>query len=166
MRTQEALRKIKTYRPTSLKEFKTLGLLGRYVGSGVFRESFRIRGTNLIVKFPLNESRHGRTPVYKSGIAHSRAEMRRVHKLKKIKALRAHLPKVWYYDKTHGIVVMPHYIKLGGYGGWNKIEMLGKVINKLMKQYAHTAMNDIQGDNTRMTAGKYNKRIVFVDLGY
>jgi hypothetical protein len=166
MRTQEALRRIKTKRPTSLNEFKALGLLGKYVGRGVFRETFRVTGTNLIVKFPLNEARDCRTPVYKGGIAHSRTEMRRLTKLKKIKALRTHLPKVWYYDKTHGIVVMTHYIKFGGYGGWKKMELLGSVINKLIKQYAHTAMNDITGDNTRMTAGEGNKRIVFVDLGY
>lgn len=165
MRTQEALRKIKTNRPTSLKEFETLGLLGMYVGAGVFRESYRIRGTNLIVKFPLNDAGLGMPPDYKDGIAHSRTEMCRLDKLWKIKALRAHLPKVWYYDKTHGIIVMTHYIKLFGYGGWKKIELLGKVINKLVKQYAHTSMTDIHGDNTRMTAGR-KKRIVFVDLGY
>lgn len=166
MRTQDALRKIKTKRPTTLKEFKALGLIGRYVGCGAFRESFRVKGTNLIVKFPLNESRIDEKPIYKCGVGHSRTEMKRLKKLRRIKALKTHLPKVWYYDQRHGIVVMTHYAKFGGYGGWNKIELLGKVINKLMRQYAHTAMNDIHGDNTRMTGGKYNKRLVFVDLGY
>src|SRR5208283_4979132 len=127
MRTQEALRKIRTHRPTSLNEFKTLGLLGRYIGSGVFRESFHVRGTNLVVKFPLNESWSDKKPKYKSGIAHSRTEMRRFKKLRRIKALRSHLPKIWYYDQGHGIVIMTHYAKFGGYGGWNKIELLGKV---------------------------------------
>jgi hypothetical protein len=165
MRTQEALRKIRTQRPTSLKEFKTLGLLGRYIASGVFRESFRIKGTNLIVKFPLNESESDKKPEYRSGIAHTRTEMRRLKKLMRIRALRSHLPKVWYYDQSHGVVVMTYYANFDGYDACDKIELLGKVINKLMRQYAHTAMNDIQGDNTRMAGGK-NKRLIFVDLGY
>jgi hypothetical protein len=166
MRTQEALRRIKRHRPTSLNDFKALSLLGKYVGSGVFRETFRVKGTNLIVKFPLNEARSERKPVYKSGIAHTRTEMRRFYKLRRVKALRSHLPKIWYFDPRHGIVVMTHYAKFGGYGGRNKIELLGQVINKLMRQYAHTPMNDIHGDNTRMAGGKFNKRIVFVDLGF
>jgi len=164
MRTQEALRKIRRHRPTSLSEFKAIGLLGRYIGNGVFRESFRIRGTNLIVKFPLNESRTEK-PKFKSGIAHSRTEMRRLKKLGRVKALQTHLPKVWYYDHTHGIVVMTHYEKSSGYGGRDKIELLGRVVNKLLKQYAHTTMNDIHGDNTRCAKGKFD-RLIFVDLGY
>ena len=166
MRTQEALRKIRTHQPTSLKNFKALGLLGKYVGSGVFRESYRIKGTNLIVKFPLYDAMSERKSAYESGIAHTRTEVRRFYKLRCVKALRSHLPKIWYFDLRHGIVVMTHYAKFGGYGGWNKIELLGKIINKLIRQYAHTTMNDIHGDNTRMAGENFNKRIVFVDLGY
>ena|SRR5271166_1351420 len=165
MQTQQALRRIQTKRPTSPKEFRDLGLLGRYLGCGAFRQSFRIRGTSLIVKFPLNEST-GHKPVYKSGIGHSRTEMRRYKKLHHVKALRPHLPKVWYYDAKHGVIVMTHYAKLGGYGGWTRIGLMGNVIRKLILQICRTAMNDINGDNIRMAGGKYNKRLIFVDLGY
>ena len=155
MRTQEALRKIRRHRPISPKGFKSLGLLGAYIGGGVFRETFRIKGTNLIVKFPLNEA--------ESGIGHMRTEMRRLAKINQVKALRPHLPKVWYYDKSYGIIVMTRYIQPSKS---RTLYLMGEIIRKLVKQYAHTEMNDIHEDNMMMTAGKNNKRLVFVDLGY
>jgi hypothetical protein len=166
MTNQKALRKIRRHRPTSLNEFKDLGLLGRFVGAGVFRESYRIRGTTLIAKFPLDEAPKNKPPCYTCGISHTRTEVARIKKLRAVAVFRPHVPRIWYHDARHGIVVMTYYPKLGGHGGWDRITLLGKVIRKLLRKVAHVQMNDIHGDNIRMTAGRYNKRLIFVDLGY
>lgn len=167
MTNQQALRKIKRHQPTSPDDFRALGLLGRFVGAGVFRETYRIRGTNLIVKFPLDEAPKDKPADYTCGRVHTRTEVKRIAKLSTIPVLRPHLPKVWYADLKHGVVVMTHYVKAsGGYGGWNRIELLGRIIRKLVKLVAHTEMNDIHGDNVRLAGDKHSRRLVFVDLGY
>jgi hypothetical protein len=113
------------------------------------------------VKFPLNEGTK-KKPDYNEGIEHSRAEVRRILKLAKVKELRPHLPAVHYYDRSNGIMVMTWYPKLSE--GWNRIDLMENVIRKLVRRIAHTTLSDSSGDNIRM-AGKPN-RLILVDLGY
>ena len=160
--TAKALQTIRRSKPVTLQAFTDLGLLGRYVGSGVFRCAYRVRGTSLVVKLPLNEGTK-KKPYYQSGIDHSLAEVRRILKLAKIKELRPHLPAVHYYDRRNGILVLTWYERIACH--WERVELLGDVISELICRVAHTRTSDISPENIRLLEGKPN-RLIFCDLGY
>jgi len=162
---QRALNLIRKNRPTSLKQFSELGLLGRFIGAGVFREVYKVKDSGLIAKFPLNEAGKGKTPNYTSGVEHSASEVRKIRKLSKFKELRPHMPEIVYYDRVNGIVVMKYYPRLDlMYDA--RIELLGNVLGKVVRKLTHASMRDIRGDNVRMTGPKNRRRMIFADLGY
>ena len=95
-----------------------------------------------MVKFPLDND----------GIQHSVSEMRRIRRLGRIKELLPHLPKVLYFNGKSGIVVMEYYAALDPEKG---VELLGKVIKKLVSRIANVAMSDIHATTfDKENAGK------------
>ena len=132
-------------------DFETSGIKLRYIDEGVFRKVYKISGCPLVVKFPLDND----------GIQHSVSEMRRIRRLGRIKELLPHLPKVLYFNGKSGIVVMEYYKALDPEKG---VELLGKVIKKLVSRIAKVAMSDIHSDNIRQ--GRRGEIVVFSDLGY
>ena len=145
------LSRITKSRPTTPVEFRAIGIKLRFIDAGVFREVYKISGAPLVVKFPLDND----------GIQHSVSEMRRIRRLGRIKELLPHLPKVLYFNGKSGIVVMEYYKALDPEKG---VELLGKVIKKLVSRIAKVAMSDIHADNIRQ--GKRGEVVVFSDLGY
>ena len=102
VRKAKALKLIRKHSPTSPEAFKKLGLRLSYLGAGVFREVARIQGCDLVVKFPLDDG----AGCYAEGIAHSLSEMKRIERLARISEMKPHLPKVFYFDRKNGIIVM------------------------------------------------------------
>jgi hypothetical protein len=141
-------------RPTNPIAFKAAGIKLRYLSEGVFRKVYKISGCPLVVKFPLEEGGIA------DGIQHSISEENRIKRLSKIKELLPHLPKILYFDRRYGILVMEYYKSLEGD---KAVEQLGKVIKKLVSRIARVAMSDIHADNIRQ--GKRGG-LVFSDLGY
>ena len=151
---QTVLRAIVKNRPSTPKEFRKAGIKLRYLGNGVFREVYKIQGCPLVVKFPLNEEQD-----FAGGVAHSVSEVRRIKRLLRIQELKPHLPKVRYHDKESGVLVMTYYHRMSDN---RAVELLGKIVQKLVSKIARVQMTDIHADNVRSAAG----RLVFTDLGY
>jgi hypothetical protein len=146
--------RIQKARPTSPIAFKDAGIKLRYIDEGVFRQVYKISGCPLVVKFPLNDGS------VVDGVQHSISEVNRIKRLSKIKELLPHLPKIHYFDRKNGVLVMRYYKSLEGS---RAIEQLGRVIRKLVSRVARVAMSDIHADNIRQGI---QGGVVFSDLGY
>jgi hypothetical protein len=148
------LRAIIKSRPRTPEEFRKAGIKLRYIDHGVFREVYKIQDCPLVVKFPLNEDQD-----FAGGVAHSISEVRRIARLGKIKELKPHLPRIYYHDKKGGVLVMAYYHRMTDS---RAVELLGKVVQKLVSRIARVQMSDIHSDNVRQAVG----RLFFTDLGY
>jgi hypothetical protein len=161
MNTARALRLIRQHKPVTPQEWAALGFKFTVLGSGVFREACRIKGTDLVVKSPLDEGR-GPHHDYSEGIQHSKSEMNRLGRLARIDVLKPYLPTVYYYDAKYGQIVMKYYPPIPRY---QSFEVLGNVIKSLVSKLAGVTMGDIQEGNTRLKRKDWTVPI-FTDLGY
>ena len=143
-------------RPTSPQAFRDSGIKLRYLDEGVFRQVFKISGCPLVVKFPLEGE-------IADGVQHSASEVNRVKRLSKIKELVPHLPKIHYHDRKNGVLIMQFYPRPRNDA--ETVEMLGKVIKKLVSRIARVQMSDTHADNVRKRRGDWTSA-VFTDLGY
>jgi len=143
-------------RPTSPQAFRDAGIKLRYLDEGVFRQVFKISGCPLVVKFPLEGE-------IADGVQHSASEVNRVKRLSKIKELVPHLPKIHYHDRKNGVLIMQFYPRPRNDA--ETVEMLGKVIKKLVSRIARVQMSDTHADNVRKRRGDWTSA-VFTDLGY
>jgi glycosyltransferase involved in cell wall biosynthesis len=152
------LRAIIKNRPRTPEEFRKAGIKLRYVDHGVFREVYKVQGCPLVVKFPLNEDQD-----FAGGVQHSVSEVGRIKRLLRIQELKPHLPKVHYHDKKNGVLVMSYYHRMTPERG---VELLGKIVQKLVSKIARVQMSDIHTDNIRVQKDANVGRLTFVDLGY
>jgi hypothetical protein len=143
-------------RPTNPQAFREAGIKLRYLDEGVFRQVFKISGCPLVVKFPLEGE-------IVDGVQHSISEVNRVKRLSKIKEVLPHLPKIHYHDRKNGVLIMQFYPRPRNDA--ETVEMLGKVIKKLVSRIARVQMSDIHADNVRKHRGDWTSA-VFTDLGY
>ena len=105
MNVRTAIAHIYKHKPTTPDEFRAAGVpLGKHLGAGVFREVLKVKGCPLVVKFPLDANWDCH-----EGVDHSALEMKKLARLKKFKWMRRFLPKIYYYDRKHGIIVMRYY---------------------------------------------------------
>jgi hypothetical protein len=123
---------------------------------GVFRRVFKISGCPLVVKFPLEGE-------IVDGVQHSISEVNRIKRLSKIKEVLPHLPKIHYHDRKNGVLIMQFYPRPRNDA--ETVEMLGKVIKKLVSRIARVQMSDTHADNVRKRRGDWTSA-VFTDLGY
>jgi hypothetical protein len=151
---KRTLSKIRKNRPTSLLEFKALGLPVRRLGAGLFRAGYKIRGCDLVVKFPLIA---GNT----EAIEHTAAEMRRIRRLSQSAAIRPYLPTVHYFDKKNGIIVMQYYPKFED--DEHLADALGSMAQRLIRRISHVNCSDIHTGNVRK-GSQYTP--VIIDFGY
>ena len=161
MNTRTAIRRIKKYRPTTPAEFKDAGVpLGRLVGSGVFREVVRVKGCDLVVKFPLDDGG------YRDGRMHTTVELRKLKKLAEYPWMRRYLPKVHYHDPKSGVLVMRYYPRFKNYE--DQIEGLGNLIRVLLRRITGVNISDIHCENIRNGTGPEpeNYLPILCDLGY
>lgn len=166
MTKAQALRLIRKFEPTTPEDFRDIGLPVTFIGNGVFREVCKIDGQRLIVKFPIADDPEGED--FTSGIKHSRDEMKRIEKLSAFKELRPHLPKVRYYDKENGVIVMDWYEKF--VSDDDRVSALGILIRKLLQKLTRVNCSDVHPGNVLCkaydpTTGKRGDAVL-IDLGY
>jgi hypothetical protein len=78
--------------------------------------------------------------------------------------MRKYLPKVYYHDKTDGIVVMRYYAELDK--DWADDTMVNKFIQDLVKDMTGIQLSDVHNGNVRSSNGKPTGRPVMIDCGY
>ena len=147
-----ALRKIRTTKPTTPKEFRNIGLELRFLKSGLFRETYRVKNCDLVVKMPLvNEKRH-----------HTDSEIRRIKRLSRYRFMRPYLPTVFYHDTVSGTMVMSYHPPFEDHE--QQVDALGKLIQTLIYKSTGVCCSDLHSENTHQK--KPDKGVVIIDLGY
>ncbi len=164
MNIRTAIRRIKKFKPTTPEEFADAGVPvlddKKFVHAGVFREVYRIVGVPLVVKFPFGDSYLEPS----GGRKHTNAEVNRIKRLSAFPVMRKYLPKVYYHDKTNGIVVMRHYAELVKDGTDDTI--INKFIQDLIKDITGIRLGDVHDGNIRSHNGSNTGRPILIDLGY
>ena len=153
MLIRTVLKRLNKYKPVTEDDFKDAGIpLTECLGAGSFRCVSRIADTNLSVKIPHN--------VY--GKRHTNLEVKRIKRLRRYKELRPYLPKIYYHDKKHGIVVMPVY---GEAECENFKYKYGceALITTLIKRTTGITIKDIDECNCGING---NGHLIVVDLGF
>jgi len=153
----KALRIIRQSRPETPKDFRRAGLQLTFLGRGVFREVCKVRNCDLVVKFPLDDKLGDSD----EGKEHSLAEIRRVRRLNKFRVMRRHLPKIYYYDKDSGVLVMHYYPKFTTYEA--EADAMGQMIQELIKSSTRVRCTDIHSENVHVT--RMGDAVV-IDFGY
>jgi hypothetical protein len=155
MTQNRALTLIRRHHPATTSEFRRIGLAIYKLGSGCFRTGYRIRETDLVVKFPQNSV----------GKYHTTLELKRIAQLKKYSSLRPHLPPVYYHNKKTGVLVTRFYRRGDRHDNfWT----LGVLLAKLIREKTGVELCDIREDNMRLGGQRKRgrDRCVLIDLGY
>lgn len=148
--TQRALRLIRRHEPKNLLEASKLGIgVLVYVDEGAFRKVYRLKGTDLLIKFERNTRYH-----------HTRSEVRKIMQLRELKFWRKHTPPVYYFNDTDGVLVTKFFRKSTKerqkYATYN-------FISKLIWDTYKVRFDDLYDDNVHLSD---DKNLVFTDLGY
>lgn len=157
--TSAVLRKINKHRPEDVAALRALGIGVKYIGDGAFRIAYRILGTDLVIKFPIEEGSEGDRS---GGIAHTRAEARRIARLSET-VLRAHVPKVYYVDDKNGVIVMKFYEKSRTSA---RAHHFGQMLAKVVRKHLHINLRDLGHNNIRRTKDGWRTIGIMTDLGY
>jgi 5-methylthioribose kinase len=134
----------------------------RLLGSGVFRQGYKVRGCDLVIKFP--------NPAVKDidteNRQHSATEIRRIRRLRAAGTLEQFLPEVFYYDKKTGVVAMRYYKEFKNFE--EQADAMGRMIQKLIYRIARVRCADIHTGNVRQrnSPPAHLKDAVLIDLGY
>lgn len=158
VRKAQALKLIRKNSPTSPEALKKLGFRLAPLGAGLFREVFRISGCDLVVKFPLR-LKDGSSD---EGIGHSVSEIKRIERLKCVPELKMHMPKVFYFNRKTGVIVMQYYPDINAE---DAVDYLGKIVRKLVSRICGVTMGDIHDGNVKLKRKGW-EQLVFIDLGY
>jgi len=160
MTQSRALRLIKINRPENLLEASNLGLKLVHIGSGSYRKVYRVKDTDLVIKFPEAEDWSC------DGKQHSKAEAARIKKLYKYKSLRPHLPKIYFHDPKSGVLVTKYYerynkkrAEVGAYR-CKDISWERGLICRMMEEMTGVAIWDLYDDNLRLD----NNEVKFIDI--
>src|ERR1700675_3136620 len=163
MTQARALKLIRQHRPENLLTVTNLGLNLIHVGSGAFRSAYRIKDTDLVIKFPQeSDKRYAKF--------HSAAEVRKIKHFTQYKSLRPHVPKIYYHDTKTGVIVMKRYYPISKSEGplvnhhndgefdWRLL-----LIGKLIKDLTGKSFEDGSGSNLAVDEKNVLK---FIDIGY
>ena len=147
---RRALRIIRRSQPKNVQEARAAGLRLWEIGvnCGAFRQTYRIWGTGLVIKFPREEW---------DAITHTRDEVKKIRALNEFKVMRRYLPPVYYYNNRDGVMVTDYYSKV------SPPKNLRPMFTELLFAYTGVEVGDLLGDNIRC---KRNGEPVIVDLGY
>lgn len=149
--TKSILKSILRHRPTTTKDFRKLGIALRFIGEGVYRRTYRIVASDLVVKIPIQDA---------GGIQHSKDEIVRLRKLKRYRVMRAYLPVIQWWDKKSGVVVMTYYPKFHDHE--EQVDSMGKMVSRLIRAATGIYAGDIHSENVH----KRDKTSVIIDLGF
>lgn len=131
------------------------GMTLRLLGVGAYREAFRIKNSDVVVKFP-------RTKTESEGKKHGRQEMARIKRLSESTCLREFLPEVVYYDHDTGVIAMRYYGTFRGFE--EQADAMGTMIQKLVTRISGVRCTDVHTENVRRGRGR--KDCVLIDLGF
>lgn len=121
----------------------------KFLGAGVYREVFAIKGLGVAVKFPLEGM---------GGVDHSRKEIRAFEKLFKRApaALRKHLPEIYYTNKRTGVIVMKEY---------KPCHSAGDKLSKMLREFFKQPSGGDYDDYGYCNFGLDGRRLIALDLG-
>jgi hypothetical protein len=159
-RTRRALRLIRRGQPKTVEEAASLLVGLDKIGQGAFRTAYRIRGTNLLIKFPLmyNYGVSGREDWNdKEGKNHTRMEVKKIRALMEFPIMRKHIPPVYYFNGRDGVMVTRYYPK----SKWVSCAT-NNLVSDMVKEYCGVTMGDLSPDNLRTETGN----LIFIDCGY
>ena len=171
LRTRRALRLVRRGQPKTVEEAEALGVNLRKTGQGAFRTAYRIYGTNLLIKFPLQCKYEGCCTQHKSGGGseghvwhdregknHTRMEVKKIRALLKFPMWKKHLPPVYYFNGRDGVIVTKFYPPSKRYVVDDGRNML---MGELVKVFCGVTLGDLTDDNVRV-----DNHLVICDLGY
>jgi len=124
----------------------------RLLGKGLFRTGYKVKGCDLVIKFPGCEV---------EDLWHSRQEVRRLNRLKKAGVLREFLPEIFFYDKKTGVIAMRYYREFVNFE--KQADAMGRMIQKLIYRLTRVKCTDIHTENVR---SRNIRDAVLIDLGY
>ena len=161
-----AIRIIKDWKPRTNQDLKKTGLAFTYIGEGAFRRAFQIDGLPLVIKFPRLD---GDDNDARTCIRHSVIEMRKIEALRKFRLMRPHIPKVYYFDKTSGVIVM-EYIddtqQSTDFANTNDARAFGinLLVQRLIRAYTGIIIDDFSIENVRYDRKTYKLKLI--DVAY
>lgn len=150
------IRKLKATCPKTVAEARAAGIKMRLLGTGLFRSGYKIKNSDVVLKFPHNSG----DVRLREGIEHSTQEIRRLRRLRAVGGLDQFLPEILYYDKKAGVIAMRYYPEFEGFE--EQADAMGAMIGKLLFKIARVRCTDIHTENVR----KARWNAVIIDLGY
>lgn len=146
------------YEPQTMDDVEGMGISFESIGEGLFREAFRIKGANLVIKVPKTDGDESWEDCYK----HAMDEVKKVksfRKGKKYRVLWRYLPKILYVNERSGLILMPYYRKLS----ISKREIVADMISNLFCDLGRDNGGDVHESNVAL--GEYDEPVV-LDFGY
>jgi len=146
------------HKPKSLDDIHALGIKTRRIGCGVYRTAHKITGLPVVIKIPATDHQDCRR--------HSVAEDRAVRSIKRFKVyapLKKYMPRIYYCDKSTGIMLVHFYKPIKGSHG----HVLASVINDLIHAIWPYATEGTGGvDMHSGNIGMDDAQPKLIDLGY
>lgn len=142
-----------------MNDLRKNGISLRLLGSGLYRDGYKVRDCDLVFKFPRTiELKSGKKSLAE-GRKHSAAEIRRLRRLRQVGALDPFLPEIFYYDKKSGVIGMRYYPTFIDFE--DQADAMGNVIGKLIHSLMRVTCGDIHTENVR----RNKETAVIIDLG-
>lgn len=163
MTKKEILRRIEHYKPHTLGELRRLKIPHQFIGSGAFREAYKLGKYSLVIKLPFG--RKG-SKEWKDSRKHTNDEVAKIEHFAQFKALKPYLPEIFYHDRKHGVVVMKYYKPRYSTTALKKFRehwIAWNIVGRLVKQLTGKPLTDMGWSNVCLLG---NNKAKFLDLGY
>jgi hypothetical protein len=141
---KDVVKLFKKYKPIEPEDIKPYleGIKMRKIGSGAFRNVYRIGTLEIVAKFPKNKYSDFD---YEDNVNHAMHELKIINKIKKDKrylALKPFIPTVYYANETNGVMVVEYCPALRGSVVASAVQgILGSLFEILFKKDAGTDMD-------------------------
>ena len=105
MTTNEIVKLIKKYKPTSAVALRRLGFKLKGMGTGLYRKTYSIIGFGLVIKFNVgwDNGEHAYNEI---------KVIKRILRYDKYKPLRKYVPKIYWFDRKTGTTLVQQYEKM------------------------------------------------------
>lgn len=164
MKLSRVLQIVKKHKPTVAAHLR--GHLNlKFIGSGSYRKTYRVVNSPFLIKFPHIGPSASDRDNHAACVKHSGLEVAKHRHFSGFFELKAYLPKIYYYDKVTGIVVM-EYIEENDdttNADYWKYEALSGLVSVLIKSLTRKKLTDISDSNLRLSKGGQLK---FIDLAF
>jgi hypothetical protein len=146
--------------PEMIDDVRNLGFKLKHLGSGLFRDAYLLKGHELIVKVPQDDGYCG----WNMNFLHTKKEIaniKRIKRNKKYRPLWRYLPRIHYYNKESGLVLMERYYEIKN---WKLADQITTMLSNLVDDLLGSdSDNDIHSQNVFITQ---DESPVLIDLGY